>query len=319
MTDSLFVLLGATGDLAKTKIFPALKSLNNIKIVTYSRKKPESIYPAILGDFDNLKPLQDYINKYNFENIYVYFALPPSLYKELIELFFSTFSNLNLRIALEKPFGSSKIEALEISKTIDKYGEDNFYLVDHYNAKKTILDFTNNRKEILNKKIKFVEIAILESERLENRGAFFDKVGIVKDTVQNHILLLAQKVLGKKIDIHNFKVLPETLVLNQFEGYKNIEGVHPESKTHTYFKASFIHEDIEFKLFSAKSQSQNEKFVKIHFIDETSHTIDLHEASNLDKSPHGHIIEDFTSNTKKLSIKVEDALAQWRITEQLEI
>jgi len=319
MEESLFVILGATGDLVKTKIFPALNSIKNIKVVTYSRKKPDSIYPAILGDFDNLKPLQDYINKYNFKNVYVYFALPPHLYNELIELFFKSFPEINLHIALEKPFGSSHNEAKEISDTIEKHGEENFYLVDHYNAKKSILDFTKNRNKILNKKIKSVEIAILETERLEKRGAFFDKVGIVKDTVQNHMLLIAQKILDKKIDIHNFKLAPETVVLDQFEGYKNIEGVHPESKTHTYFKASFVHEDIEFNLISAKAQSKNKKYVKINYIDETSHLIEINENSNLSKLPHEHIIEDFVSNHKDLSIKVEDALAQWRIIEQLEI
>ena len=129
----------------------------------------------------------------------------------------------------------------------------------------------------------------------------------------------AQKVLDKKINIYNFAVKPETIVLDQFEGYKNIEGVQPESNTHTYFKATFLHEDIEFKLFSAKAQDKNEKRVKITFTDKTQHTIHIDEMSEFGKTPHEQIIKDFVSDSKKLSINIDDALNQWGIVEQLQI
>ncbi len=319
MKKSLLVIIGATGDLAIKKIFPILKNIDNLNVATYSRKKPDTPHHSIIGELDNLTPVDKYLKEFNFDSVYFYVALPPSLYFNFIKNVYRDLATKNIRIALEKPFGSSYSEAKKIAKIIKKYGEQNFYLVDHYAAKESILKFVDRRSDIVNKKIQSVEISISETERLEKRGAFFDQVGIIKDTVQNHMLLLAQKVLDKEINIHNFTVKPETIILGQFEGYKNIEGVHPESNTHTYFKATFLHEDMEFKLFSAKAQDKNEKHVKITFTDKTQHIIYIDEMSEFGKTPHEQIIKDFVSDSKKLSINIDDALNQWGIVEQLQI
>lgn len=317
MNKSLFVVLGATGDLANKKIFPSLKDIENIKIVTYSRRKPESNYESIIGDFDDLTPLFKYINDNGYKDIYFYFAVPPTLYLSLIDKIFAGIKNKNIKIALEKPFGTSHKEAKILASNIKKYGESNFYLVDHYAAKEKVIDFIENRNKIITKEIEAIEISISEIERLEKRGSFFDNVGIINDTVQNHILLLARIILGKQIDEINFKLDSKSIKFDQFEGYKNIEGVRPDSKTPTSFKGEFIHEDITIKIFSAKAQTNNSKNITVYFKDKTKHVINIDESSQNGKLPHNHIINDFVSNKNLYSVSISDSMAQWRIVEQI--
>lgn len=313
MKSSLLVILGATGDLAKKKIFPALEKISNIKIITYSRKKPNSKYHSIIGDFEDLTPIANYIINNNYKKIYFYLAVPPNLFFNLINKIMQSFKNKSVNIALEKPFGTSYNEAKILSKIIYKYDKDNFYLVDHYIAKEAIINFIKNRNKIINKKIKSIDISLLETDRLEKRGAFFDKVGIINDTIQNHMLLLAKIVLNKKINEKNFNLVKDSIVLKQFDGYKKLIGVNPNSTTKTLFKGKFIYKDILFNFFSAKAQKQNNKFVKINFVDKTSHIIMIDDIFKNNISPHERIIKDFISNEKKYSVKLTNVLAQWRI------
>ena len=318
MDKKLLVIFGATGDLATKKILPALKNIHtNIEIVTYSRKESAAGYKSIIGNFEDVNPLKKYIDEDKYNKVYFYFAIPPTLYLSLIKILTKTFSNIEIKIALEKPFGTSHNEAVVLSDFIKEYGEENFYLVDHYMAKEAIINLQKNREDIISDDIESVEIQILESEMLDKRGAFFDKVGIVNDTVQNHMLLMVKTLLNEDIDENNFKVIPDSIVLDQFPSYKSIEGVNPESKTSTSFKGHFLYKDITFKLFSAKAQEKNEKNIKINFKNKGSHTINIDKTSPNGKLPYEHIIEDFTNDTKRFSISVSDALAQWRIVKSI--
>lgn len=317
MDNSLLIVLGATGDLFKKKIAPSLNHIKDIDVVTYSRNNPNSDFISIIGDFDDFSPLLAYIEKYKYTNLYFYFALPPTIYLELIKKIFLTFKIYNTKVALEKPFGTSLIEAQKIENIIYGYGESNFYLVDHYIAKESIINFLKTRGDIIDKEIKSVEISILEADDLKHRGLFFDKVGIVNDTVQSHILLLARLIVNSEINENNFIVDKDSIVLKQFDNYKKITGVDKNSKTETSFYGEFKYKNIIFKIHSAKGQIKNNKYIKLNFSDGEFYKIKIDQTSSNSILPHEYIIKDFIQNKFLYSIKVKDALSQWKIVSQI--
>jgi glucose-6-phosphate 1-dehydrogenase len=94
-----------------------------------------------------------------------------------------------------------------------------------------------------------VQITMAENFGVEDRGSFYDKVGALRDVVQNHLLqvlaLIAMEapvgpghdaLWDKKVDV--FRAIPNVdaarCVLGQYEGYQQIAGVKPDSQTETY-------------------------------------------------------------------------------------
>jgi glucose-6-phosphate 1-dehydrogenase len=88
-----------------------------------------------------------------------------------------------------------------------------------------------------------------ENFGVEDRGAFYDRVGALRDVVQNHLLqvlaLIAMEapvgagpdpLWDKKVDV--FRAMPDIdpdrCVLGQYDGYQKIAGCAPGSRTETY-------------------------------------------------------------------------------------
>jgi glucose-6-phosphate 1-dehydrogenase len=306
------VILGATGDLVIKKIFPILKNVG-VDVITYSRKEPVSSYPTIIGDLANLAPLQDYLATKNYKNVYAYFSLPPNLYYDLIVKFFDSFEKYNLHIALEKPFGEDFDKAQKLASLVRDIGEDKFYIVDHYITKEPLMQIS----EAVNKNaISKIETAILESDDIKNRGNFYDQVGAIKDTGQNHLLVTVMCALGRGLTEKDLVYKRNSLEIGQFEGYKKIEGVNKNSKTETYFKAGFKCEDIEITLKSGKALKEDASYLKISYRDGKEILIDLKNYKAI-KSPHEYIINDFISDTFTYAVSVDTALTLWKIINPL--
>ncbi|MEO6729463.1 MAG: hypothetical protein ABIM99_06095, partial [Candidatus Dojkabacteria bacterium] len=105
-----------------------------------------------------------------------------------------------------------------------------------------------------NKFIEKIEIRTLEDMGVEQRGEFYDKVGTLRDVGQNHLLqMLALTTMenpeGKDIRQSRAELLENLIRLSdediktktyraQYEGYKRITDVDPNSKTETYFRLS---------------------------------------------------------------------------------
>ncbi len=94
-----------------------------------------------------------------------------------------------------------------------------------------------------------VQVTMAENFGVEDRGAFYDKVGALRDVVQNHLLqvlaLIAMEapvrpghdaLWDKKVDVFQAMpdIDPDRCVLGQYEGYGKIPGVRENSRTETY-------------------------------------------------------------------------------------
>src|SRR5205085_3039830 len=97
-----------------------------------------------------------------------------------------------------KPFGSDLRSAQELNRELlTVLKESQVYRIDHYLGKETVQNilvfrFSNSIFEpVWNRRyVDHVQITVAESLGVENRGAFYDKVGALRDMVPSHLMQL---------------------------------------------------------------------------------------------------------------------------------
>jgi len=102
------------------------------------------------------------------------------------------------RIVVEKPFGHDLDSARALNADLRRsFDERQIYRIDHYLGKETVqnlmaLRFANSLWEPLwnATHIDHVQITVSESLGVEGRGEYYDKVGAMRDMVQNHLMQL---------------------------------------------------------------------------------------------------------------------------------
>lgn len=99
-------------------------------------------------------------------------------------------------VIIEKPFGHDLSSARELNLTLrGSFAEEQIYRIDHYLGKETVQNilvfrFANGIFEPLWNRnyIDHIQISVCEHLGLGGRAGYFDKTGIMRDIVQNHLL-----------------------------------------------------------------------------------------------------------------------------------
>jgi glucose-6-phosphate 1-dehydrogenase len=167
------------------------------------------------------------------------------------------------RVIIEKPFGHDGRSAAEIDELLGTlFEERQIYRIDHYLAKEMLqgvmnFRFSNNLLEPSwnRRSISRIEIDLLETIGVEDRGAFYDSVGAFRDVGQNHLLQMlalitmarpagegADAIRTSRADaLEALRPLApdevaRSTVRAQYDGYLGVKGVAPDSTTETFFK-----------------------------------------------------------------------------------
>lgn len=169
------VLFGATGDLARRKLFPALYEMERrdslgIPVVGVARSdlddatfceqaaeairsSTESVDDGVLtrlldrlelvqGDYADgatWRDLRDRLDRHDSTDAVFYMAIPPDIFPEVAESLASVGLNERGRIVVEKPFGRDLRTACELNATLHSvFPEDRIFRIDHYLGKEAV-------------------------------------------------------------------------------------------------------------------------------------------------------------------------------------
>ncbi|MGH6845841.1 MAG: glucose-6-phosphate dehydrogenase, partial [Methylocella sp.] len=173
------VFFGATGDLAKKQIFPALQGLArdeglDVPIIGVAKagwslsqlqaRAKESISSQGSLDakaFAKLTSLLRYVDgDYNDPSTYVrlrqelgearrplhYLAIPPSLFAIVAEGLAKQGAGTDARLVVEKPFGHNRESARQLDRILNRFfPEENIFRIDHYLGKEPVQNILYTR------------------------------------------------------------------------------------------------------------------------------------------------------------------------------
>ena len=219
-TSKRLVIFGATGDLCKRKLIPALFELwkkqllpPNLLIVGASRREIQrEVWLQSLGDYPedfthwldftscDLACQESLMNLHDKTQDTTYFlSVPPERYENaIINLKEAGFLDDpdHSRVVIEKPFGYDYKSADNLQSVVGRHlREKQVYRIDHYLGKDTVNNilatrFSNILLEPLWNRNYIEEVQIYATETIgcEGRSQYYDGSGVVRDMLQNHML-----------------------------------------------------------------------------------------------------------------------------------
>jgi glucose-6-phosphate 1-dehydrogenase len=313
------VIFGATGDLARRKLLPALYNLAHDgalperfhlvgvsrramehadyreeceqAIRRFSRRKPdEDVLKRLLedvryvqGTFDDakayskLEQVLDHFEQHAGEPLSraFYLSTAPSFFPVIVEALgeqgLDRHEGAEVRVVIEKPFGTSLAEARELNqRVLGVFEEQQVFRIDHYLGKETVQNmmafrFANGMFEPLWNRnyIDQVQITAAEDIGIGTRAGYYDDAGALRDLIQNHMLQLlchvameppvsftADEVRNEKVKVLQSiaepieRDIPEMAVRAQYgqghgggedvPGYLEEPGIPADSTTETF-------------------------------------------------------------------------------------
>ena len=278
MSAKSIVIFGATGDLCKKKLIPALFDLHkqgllpeDFRITGCSRRSPtRDEWVKTLGEYpEDFTHLLDYVsadlsnaetlkNLPRTEDTTYFLSVPPDRYADAIINLKATGcldDADHSKVIIEKPFGYNLDSAEKLQEIITaNIREKQVYRIDHYLGKDTVYNILTTRfsnvllQPLWNRDyIEEVQIFATETIGCDGRAQYYESAGAVRDMLQNHMMQIlaliameapcrldAKEIRREKVKVLAAARLGKKLVTGQYKGYREEEGVDPESQTPTF-------------------------------------------------------------------------------------
>ncbi|KAL2943304.1 Glucose-6-phosphate 1-dehydrogenase cytoplasmic isoform 2 [Bienertia sinuspersici] len=268
------IVLGASGDLAKKKTFPALFNLyrqgflppSEVHIFGFARTNmtdddlKDHIHGFLIPTKNATPEMAENVS--NFLRLIKYVSGGSYDSEEGFQLLDQTISKYECEQS--RQYGRSRrcfiwlylLQYIHLSHIGTLFDESQIYRIDHYLGKELVqnmlvMRFANrfflplwNRDNIDN-----IQIVFREDFGTDGRGGYFDQYGIIRDIIQNHLLqVLCLVAMEKPVSLtpeyirdEKVKVLQavnpvkdEEVVLGQYDGYKDDPTVPKTSNTPTF-------------------------------------------------------------------------------------
>ncbi len=224
-----------------------------------------------------------------------YLAVPPTAFGPLTDGIGQHGLAPGSRIVYEKPFGTSKDSFEALDATAHRvFGEDQIYRIDHFLGKEAtqdihVLRFANglfcNAWDSTH--IESVQIDVPETLDVGMRADFYEHTGAILDMIVTHLFQLAAEVAMEPpptLDVDHLAAAREDVigcfrpltwddvVVGQYEGYRDIDGVANDSRTETFVAARlWVDNDrwrgVPFLLRTGKTMAVSKQRVSVVFRD----------------------------------------------------
>ena len=186
-----------------------------------------------------------------------YLEVPPSLFAGIVGHLDQAGLAARGRFVIEKPFGHDLASARELQAELTEVlDEDQILRIDHYLGKEPVMDIVYLRfanlilDPVWNRNhVAYVQMTLAENFGVADRGRFYDRVGTIRDVVQNHALQMlalvameppsrnqADSIRAKKLELFESvrSADPAHCVRGQYDGYHEVDGVSTDSTIETF-------------------------------------------------------------------------------------
>lgn len=334
--DTVLVIFGANGDLAKRKLLPALYNLDEGGLLperwrvigsarsevsdedfrqtardaiadhercAFDEQRWERMRDRLSFVSTDFKPgntaaLRDAVAAAVQEfpdtpQLLFYLSTPPTTFGPITAGIGEAGLAKHARVVYEKPFGTDPDSFAELDETVHRVlREDQAYRIDHFLGKEMVQNllafrFANGAFEAMWNRahIDHVQIDVPEDLAVDTRVGFYDRTGAIRDMLVTHLFQVLSVVAmeppvrlrsGPLID-EKFKVFdsmqplsPDDVVIGQYEGYRDLDGVAEGSTTDTFVAArAFIDNwrwhDVPFFLRTGKAMADKRQLVTLAF------------------------------------------------------
>jgi glucose-6-phosphate 1-dehydrogenase len=299
---TVFVLYGATGDLARRMVLPAFFRLAQAELLPHDWRLigngrgevshedfQARVHDALteFGPRPDEGPWEEFCSRLRFagggfsadnpgsllevfseaerelggrpQRVH-YFAVPPTAFETLTRGLGRHGLATRSRVIFEKPFGTSLGSFQTLDRAVHQVlTESQVFRIDHFLGKEATQDlhavrFGNGLFSGVwdRSHLAAVQVDVPEVLDVVDRAEFYDSTGAVLDMLVTHLFQVAAEVAmeppasfnaedlaaAREAVIGAFRPLdPDDVVLGQFEGYRDINGVAEDSRTETFVAA----------------------------------------------------------------------------------